>query len=343
MPDYSVSYTSLGSSYCPSPSTWNQILSDFAGVLKVTLPSITGIIVQSSTPSAGDQDKLWIKTDAAIPYVIGSYVYQGGDWRRVPGLPVYFTDTGSANTITLTTGESIANAGYITGRLFLIRLAATSTGATTITIDSLAAKALKKANDQDIASGEIEAGQLILVAYDSVSDNFELLTTLTETPVSLKVAVAKQTAAAGSNGQQVFSASAAAVAVTLDSLVDPGTSGVSLGANQLTVPAGTWLFDVSVPFYCAGADINAQVILYNVTDAANAATARFDKEGGGSGADHGIAVLKHPVVLAASKIFEIRVQAASTIASCYLGGNAGTTAIGSIGEVYTQVALTKLA
>lgn len=344
MPDYTLSKTALASGYCPSPSTWDQILTDFAAKLYVTLPSINGFIAQATTPAAADQDKLWIKTSAGAPYVLGAFIYQGGDWRTVPGSAIYFTDSsGAANTITVTTGENLNSAAYVTGRLFLIRVANTVTGATTIAIDSLGSKSIKKANDTDIASGEIEAGHLVLLAYDSVSDVFELISTLQTTPVTLKACVAKQTKTAGANGQQVFNSSAAAVAVELDSLVDPGTSGVSLAANQLTIPAGTWYFDISVPFFCSAEDIRVQVILYNVTDAANVATARFDKEGGGSGADHGLAALKHVVVLASSKVYELRVQGAAIYANCYLGGNAGSTAIGSIGETYTQVGLLKLA
>lgn len=344
MPDYTLSKSALPSGYCPSPSTWDQILTDFAAKLYLTLPSINGFIAQELEPDPTHQDKLWIRTSPSEPWILGASVYQGGAWRTVPGSPLYFTDgSGAANTITVTTGENLNSAPYVAGRLFLIRVANTVTGATTVAIDSLGAKSLKKANDTDIAAGEIESGHLILIAYDSVSGVFELLTTLQETPVTLKACVAKQTKSAGANGQQVFNASAAAVAVELDSLVDPGSSGVSLASNQLTVPAGTWYFDISVPFFRAAGDLNIQVILYNVTDAANVATARFDKEGGGSGADHGFCNLKQPVVLTSSKVYELRVQAATTYSDCYLGGNAASTAIGSIGETYTQVAILKLA
>lgn len=163
---------------CPDNS-WQAMMDFIAAYLRITIPDNTGVVIQASTPSTADQSKLWIKTDTAPPYIIGAFVYSGGDWRRIPGLSMYFVDTSaSANTITITTGESISNTAFIVGRLWIIKVANSVTGATTLAIDSLTPKGLKKADNDDLSTGDVESGQIILVAYDAGSDNFEILTTL---------------------------------------------------------------------------------------------------------------------------------------------------------------------
>ena len=183
---------------CPDNS-WQAMMNFIATYLRITIPDNTGVVIQASTPSTADQSKLWIKTDTAPPYIIGAFVYSGGDWRRIPGLPMYFVDTSaSANTITITTGESIANTAFIVGRLWIIKVANSVTGATTLAIDSLTPKGLKKANDEDLASGDIESGQVILVAYDSAADNYEVLTTLGISVITA-ISTTKSLPAEGSN------------------------------------------------------------------------------------------------------------------------------------------------
>ncbi len=183
---------------CPDNS-WQAMLNFIAAYLRITIPDNTGVVIQASTPSTADQSKLWIRTDTAAPYIIGAFVYSGGDWRRIPGLPMYFVDTSAAaNTITITTGESISNTAFIVGRLWIIKVANSVTGATTLAIDSLTAKGLKKANDEDLGTGDVESGQILLVAYDAGSDNFEVLTTLGVSVITANVTT-KSIPSEGSN------------------------------------------------------------------------------------------------------------------------------------------------
>lgn len=174
MPSYSVTAGTIADPFCPA--NWQEVLEGISTSQSVSIPDNTGVVIQAGTPDVSDQDKLWVKVDNAVPYVVGSYVYSEGGWRRIPGLPIYYADgSGVPNNITITTGDSISNAGFIAGRIFLVRAANTVTGATTVTFDSLGAVSLKKANDDDVESGDIEAGQLILIAYDSTSSVWELL------------------------------------------------------------------------------------------------------------------------------------------------------------------------
>lgn len=183
MADYLPVAGTLPEGWCPS--TWQAVLNEFAGLLTVTIPNAQTIVISDAEPAAADRDKLWVKTLAAEPYTDGIWVYKGGKWQPIPAVKMYFADTGAANAIVVTTGQSISSTAFLGNRLFLIRVAAQNTGATTIKVDSLSALALKKINGTDLASGDIKAGQLILVAYDANDSTFELLTTIPDATPSM--------------------------------------------------------------------------------------------------------------------------------------------------------------
>lgn len=335
MPDYTLSANDLTTPYCPA--SWQALLDEFASKLFLTLPSIQGVIVQSATPGVSDQDKLWIKTDAAIPYVIGAFVYTGGAWRRVPGQPMYFVDSsGAANSIVITTGESIANAGYLTGRLWLIRVANTITGATTVTVDSLGAKDLKKANGADLESGELSSGQLLLTAYDPTSDHFEVLTVLNTTPPSLQAAVIKKSGATGTSPQTISANTETTVEFGTE--VDPD-GFVSLSANQFTLTTGTYLLDLTIPIYrTASNDSNITAFIRDVTGG-NAALAYGTSFVAGGAGDYSFLNIKHVVTIAASSnVYDVRIYAKDETADLGIAASAST-----YDETYQQLSITKLA
>lgn len=184
MPDitYPIDSSGLASGYCPAD--WAALATAINATQSVTIPSVAGFVAQATAPA--DTGVIWIETSASIPYVRSVRRYEGGAWRMVPAPPtgVYFVDTGAANILTITTGETINNSGFLTGRIFVIRVNNANTGAVTLTVDSLGAKAVYKANTVALASGELAAGQLIMVGYDATSDVFELLTTLGTPPAS---------------------------------------------------------------------------------------------------------------------------------------------------------------
>jgi len=57
---------------------------------------------------------------------------------------------------------------YVTGMKFRFKADVANTGAATLAVSGLSALAIKKLNDQDLATGDIEAGQIIEVVYDGV-------------------------------------------------------------------------------------------------------------------------------------------------------------------------------
>ncbi len=88
----------------------------------------------------------------------------------------YAVDTGVANVyaITLATNPT----AYATGQVFLFKALNANNAASTLNVNGLGAKTIKKDNTADIASGDILANQIVEVVYDGV--NF-LLASRTQT------------------------------------------------------------------------------------------------------------------------------------------------------------------
>ena len=83
------------------------------------------------------------------------------------GLIFQATDTGSADTYVIALAPVVTE--YVAGQIFHFKAGATSTGASTLNVNALGAKNIKKKNDQNIAAGDIEAGAIVSVVYDGTS------------------------------------------------------------------------------------------------------------------------------------------------------------------------------
>lgn len=78
---------------------------------------------------------------------------------------IYCPDTGSANAIVCTTTTSYPGS-YAAGQMVIVKMAASNSGATTITIAALAAKAVTKFGSTALASGNLINGQEYALVYD---------------------------------------------------------------------------------------------------------------------------------------------------------------------------------
>lgn len=81
---------------------------------------------------------------------------------------------GVADTYTWACPQTLS--AYYDGLIICVDIHATSTGASTINVDSLGAKDIKKHNDQAVAAGDLEAGGKYLMVYDGT--NFQLISSL---------------------------------------------------------------------------------------------------------------------------------------------------------------------
>ena len=87
------------------------------------------------------------------------------------GLIFQATDSGSADAYAIALAPAIT--AYVAGQEFTFKAGATSTGASTLNVNGVGVKNIKKKNDQAIAAGDIEANAIIKVVYDGTS--FQML------------------------------------------------------------------------------------------------------------------------------------------------------------------------
>ena len=88
---------------------------------------------------------------------------------------------GSSSAYTLAASRTIS--AIAAGDSFIFKANHASTGASTIAIDGLATKAIKKKNDQAIAANDIEAGSICHIVYDGT--NFQLISQLASSASAL--------------------------------------------------------------------------------------------------------------------------------------------------------------
>jgi hypothetical protein len=83
---------------------------------------------------------------------------------------IYAEDGGSSDDYAISLDP--APSEYVAGMLVSFKANTANTGAATLNVNSLGAKAIKKNHDEDLATGDIEAGQVVTVVYDGT--NFQL-------------------------------------------------------------------------------------------------------------------------------------------------------------------------
>jgi len=128
---------------CASATTTTEGCVELATTAEVTTGTDTTRAVTASTLPSQVQDSKWnFAADAAAS---------------------------DAYAITL----SPAPAAYATGQTFNFTANTANTGASTLNVNGLGAKAIKKFHDKDTATGDIESGQAINVFYDGT--NFQML------------------------------------------------------------------------------------------------------------------------------------------------------------------------
>ena len=87
--------------------------------------------------------------------------------------PHYGVSAGSANTYTLTPNPTLT--AYAAGVDLLVKINVANTGASTINVDSLGAKSIKKTDGTDPASGDLALNGIVELVYDGT--NFQLVAT----------------------------------------------------------------------------------------------------------------------------------------------------------------------
>jgi len=101
---------------------------------------------------------------ASTPGVIQAGIQKGSQ--------LYAVTAGGTTTFTATLTPAIAS--YINGMTVRLKFNVAPTGASTINLNGLGAVAIKKLNDQGIASGDIKANQIVELTYNSTGPVFQM-------------------------------------------------------------------------------------------------------------------------------------------------------------------------
>ncbi len=104
------------------------------------------------------------KADAAATVVQANLDAHKADYIRQPG---YATATGSANTYSITLNP--APTAYVDGMAISVKINVDNTGASTINVNGLGAKPIKKPNGNDVAAGNLKAGSIYTLRYNGTN------------------------------------------------------------------------------------------------------------------------------------------------------------------------------
>ena len=151
------------------------------------------------------------------------------------------TGTATAQVVAL----SPAITAYAAGQAVTFKANAASTGATTVNVNALGAKTLKKLHDQDIAANDIENGSIVTAVYDGT--NFQVTSQLATEAGS----------PAGSNTQVQYNSSGAFAGdadFTFDGTNVSLANPIYLGDGAVATPSVTNTGDVNTGIYFPAAD-----------------------------------------------------------------------------------------
>ena len=139
--------------------------------------------IEKTTPLAADTLLLG---DSALPAAAAPKKIQIGNlqlesWRN--GTQQYqATDTGAANAYAVALAP--APTAYVAGLVVRFKAGATNTTASTINVNGLGVKTIKTRAGADLVAGDIVAGQVVELVYESASGFFQL-----QNPIDLRAGV----------------------------------------------------------------------------------------------------------------------------------------------------------
>lgn len=133
---------------------------------------------------------------------------------------------GPADAITLTLPSTLAS--YTAGLRISFKVGTTNTGATTVNVDSVGAKSIKRPNGDALVAGDLISGAMVDIRYDGT--NFQLVG---YSGADISAAAASATAAASSATAAASSASAASTSAS------SAASSASAGSSSATAAAAS--------------------------------------------------------------------------------------------------------
>ena len=197
-------------------STWaNNTLADMATAL-------TGSVASDgqTTPSANLPMGTFAHTNVGNATVRTMYPSAG---QLQDGVITYLTSVAGTNTITAV--GAVGMTAYATGQKFTFISAGANTGACTININSIGAKAITKNGATALTAGDIASGAAVEVFYDGTQ--FQLVSSATATAIAntggWNVTPSGTTLYFNYNGTNVGSLTSTGVFTVIGDIVSNGT------------------------------------------------------------------------------------------------------------------------
>ena len=217
--------------------------------------------------SAGDTTASYLNSKLVVSGLLKKALGSGGGNETLNVETALYTASGT-NTYVITPSPALAS--YASGNSFLVLFTNASTGASTLNVSGLGAKALTKNGATAVASGDIPAGSVRLCAYDGT--RFQLAASIeaevTVPPLGLTLSAAKTsgfTAVASNLYPCTFGSSGT---ITLPSSATVGdTIGLSLGDSTkiyTVAPGGSLKMNGSTASVVFPSN-NSYILTYNST------------------------------------------------------------------------------
>ena len=232
-------------------------------------------------------------------------------------------DSGAADAVALTISPAIA--AYAKYQAFMALIVATNTAATTVSVNGLGAKALKKwkvGAKVALEAGDLIAGMVAHMVYDGTD------VILLNPPVGEDYIYIRDEKTSGTDAGTFTSG--AKRTRTLNTIVVDTGGHATLAADRITLAAGTWRFAIRAPAH----DCNGhQAFLENITDAATIAIGSTNYAVNGTGIMND-ATVRGRFTISAAKDLEVQHRCATTQTTTGFGKSAsfGT-------EVYAEIEL----
>jgi hypothetical protein len=245
---------------------------------------------------------------------------------QIAGAPL----TSVAGTNAISASRTPPVTAYGLGQKFAFTVAATNTGAVTINVDGIGAKAVQDADGNALAAGQLVAGRRVVVEYGGAA--FRVLAGLaqSEAASTVQVSIFTYETTNGVAGTSVAGGARQTYPLNTSALNEiPGCS-LNTGTSVMTVPAGTYEYEAAVQVQAATA---SQLILRNTSDGADLMGAR--RQGRAQEASHVVGKF----TLAATKSVILQIYAHSGTAQ--LGFNPASQA--GIKEQWGFIRLRKVA
>ena len=184
------------------------------------------------------------------------------------GTLIYAADGGVTGAYAITLNP--VPAAYVTGMMLNFKANTANTGTASLNVNTLGAKTILKAHDQTLATGDIEAGQIVTVVYDGT--NFQMQS---QTAIDLPTGAANTVLQGqGAGVQPAYSTATYPPTTTVSQILY--SSSTNTVAGLTTANDGVLVTNnTGVPSILAGPGTTGQVLQANTAAAPSFSTASY--------------------------------------------------------------------